>query len=60
MTDFGGDGVSRNGIQVYMQKEMCDYSTALHELAKRYHIDGTKPTALVDFETTKEATICKW
>ena len=55
LTDFGGDGVSRNGIQVYMQKEMCDYSTALHELAKRYHIDGTKPTALVDFETTKEA-----
>ena len=54
LTDFGGDGVSRNGIQVYMKKEMCDFPTALHELAKKYHIDGTKPAPLVQFEQTKD------
>ena len=54
LTDFGGDGVSRNGIQVYMKEEMCDFPTALHELAKKYHIDGTKPAPLVQFEQSKD------
>lgn len=42
VTDFGGDQVSRNGIQVYMHEENLSFREALVQLAGIYGVGGIK------------------
>ncbi len=42
ITDFGGDQVSRNGIQVYMHEENLSFREALVQLASIYGVGGIK------------------
>jgi hypothetical protein len=42
VTDFGGDAVPRNGIQVCMVEEGKTYGEACSILGARYHIEGAK------------------
>ena len=43
VTDFGGDGVPRNAIQVCMQEEEISYREAIVKLAGRYGVGGINP-----------------
>ena len=42
VTDFGGDSVSRNGIQVCMLEEGISYHKACELLGAKYQIEGAK------------------
>jgi hypothetical protein len=42
VTDFGGDSVSRNGIQVCMLEENINYHKACELLGAKYQIEGAK------------------
>lgn len=42
VTDFGGDQVSRNGIQVCMEEEGVSYGKACEILGARYGIEGAE------------------
>jgi len=42
VTDFGGDGTPRNGIQVCMFEEGITYAKACELLGARYNIEGAK------------------
>jgi hypothetical protein len=43
VTDFGDDGVSRNGIQVCMKEEEISYREAIVKLAGKYNVGGINP-----------------
>lgn len=47
VTDFGGDQVSRNGIQVCMLEEGCDFKTALLLLAERHGVTAVGAPVIV-------------
>ena len=54
VTDFGDDGESRNGIQIAMKEENCDFKTALTIIVERLglgtDLHKTMPAFKADFE----------
>lgn len=58
VTDFGGDQKPRNGIQVCMLEEGCDFGTAIKLLAERYGITAVgAPIAIHKAEFSKRPAL---